>query len=358
MRLLFLSGARRYFSHKMDPFRDPSFIYRLHNPAISAAHLGHEVSIVHLLDLKNPFFSKNWDIAILHRPSFNSTFLSAINFLKKNKIPIFGDFDDLIFSLNHASERPSVKNGQETLDDSIIRVRKHLNAIEHIDGVIVSNQFLLKHIKKISKSPKYFLVMSNSWHLSWKTKFLSNTNIIKYRKYLENKEKFLTYFSGTRTHDLDLLMISCPLINVLNKHKNIKFKLFGKANLEENIKKISVIEKKIHFKKYHKAVSQSYVNLAPLENTPFNYAKSALKIIEAGFFGIKTVCSPNPDYLSTPVSTRNIARSTSEWEEELENAIELADDENAVKNICLETQELFNPLTTTNKMINDFKSIL
>lgn len=357
MKLLFLSGAKGYLNYKIDPYRDPSFIYRLHNPAISALKLGHKVGIKHILDLTNPFISKNWDIAIIHRPSFNKNFIQAFKILKNNNIPVFGDFDDLIFSIAHASDRPSVKNGIETLEQSSYRIKSHLKAIELIDGVITSNKFLSNMLTKIGTPPKNIIVMNNSWHFSWLYKIAKDKGKTDF-KFIDKKKLYLSYFSGTRTHDLDLSLIVEPLKKVLNKHKNLHFLLIGKGTLPGSINEKSVYQKKIHFSNYHNVVSKSFVNLAPLESTAFNNAKSALKIIEAGFFGVKTVCSPTPDYYEAPKVARNVANSNEEWERGLNEAIENGFDPKITNTRIEKTRHHYHPLTTTKKFILDLETIL
>ena len=357
MRLLYLSGAKNYLRYKIDPFRDPSFIYRLHNPAISAIKLGHKVGIKHLLDLKIPFADKGWDVAIVHRPSFNSTFIKAVKILKKFNIPIYGDFDDLIFSVQHASDRPSVKNGIESLDQSIHRVHNHLKAIDLINGVITSNSFLANMFSKLPNPPNNRLVMDNSWHLSWQKNKNIKESQIKFKIF--SKEKLqLTYFSGTRTHDLDFSIIVDPLLKILNKHKNIIFVFTGKGFLPDALAERALKCKKVHFKNYHNVVSKSFINLAPLENTVFNNAKSALKIIEAGFFGINTVCSATHEYKNAPEISRNIVSTNNNWESILDKAIEVGYNSKMTINRMEEVRSHYHPLTTTKKLISCLESLL
>ena len=357
MRLLFLSGAKNYLRHKIDPFRDPSFIYRLHNPAISASELGHKVGVKHLLDLNIPFVNKGWDIAIVHRPSFNSTFVKAVEILKNNNVPIFGDFDDLIFSVKHASERPSVKNGGESLEQSVWKVRKHLRAIELINGVITSNSLLANMFSKIQNPPKNIIVMDNSWHFSWLKENKINENLIKLKLFSKKKLQ-LNYFSGTRTHDLDLSIIAEPLSNILTKHRNIIFVFIGKGSVPIILRDKSIKYKKIHFNNYHLAVSKAFVNLAPLENTVFNNSKSALKIIEAGFFGINTVCSPTPEYKNAPKISRNVVMSLDDWESSLDRAIETGYNSKITLNRIEEVRTFYHPLTNTKKLISRLEALL
>ena len=53
---------------------------------------------------------------------------------------------------------------------------------------------------------------------------------------------------------------------------------------------------KVPFAVYPQQFAGAWVNLAPLEDTPFNASKSALKVLEAGYWGLPTLCSPTPDY--------------------------------------------------------------
>ena len=115
--------------------------------------------------------------------------------------------------------------------------------------------------------------------------------------------------------------------------------------------------KKIHFTDYHTAVSKAFINLAPLEITTFNNAKSALKIIEAGFFGINTVCSPIPEYKNAPEISRTIALSN-EWEESLENAIESGHNFKMTINRMEEVRSHYDPLTTIKKLICRLEPLL
>jgi hypothetical protein len=82
------------------------------------------------------------------------------------------------------------------------------------------------------------------------------------------------------------------------------------------------LEPKVPFAVYAERVSQSWVNLAPLEPTPFNACKSALKAIEAGFFGTPTICSPNSDYERLSPAGALVARTEQDWAAWLEKLLD------------------------------------
>jgi hypothetical protein len=52
---------------------------------------------------------------------------------------------------------------------------------------------------------------------------------------------------------------------------------------------------RVPFSDYVNHLKLGWVNLAPLEITPSNHCKSALKVLEAGYWGIPSVYSPYPD---------------------------------------------------------------
>jgi glycosyltransferase involved in cell wall biosynthesis len=82
-----------------------------------------------------------------------------------------------------------------------------------------------------------------------------------------------------------------------------------------------VAREKVPFEQYHERVREGRVNLAPLEDSPFNRCKSALKILEAGFFGIPTVCSDFPDARRFVGAGAHIASSSEEWRLYLEKLL-------------------------------------
>jgi hypothetical protein len=76
---------------------------------------------------------------------------------------------------------------------------------------------------------------------------------------------------------------------------------------------------RLPFEQYHEAVQTGAINLAPLEPSPFNECKSALKIMETGFFGIPTVASPIADAMRFAGDGVEFATTPTEWSAALEH---------------------------------------
>jgi hypothetical protein len=80
----------------------------------------------------------------------------------------------------------------------------------------------------------------------------------------------------------------------------------------------------VDFADYAAQVRRGWVSLAPLEDTPFNRCKSALKVIEAGWWGIPTVCSPVPDMARFGAAGALPVAGDMTWQETIERLLDPA----------------------------------
>jgi glycosyltransferase involved in cell wall biosynthesis len=129
----------------------------------------------------------------------------------------------------------------------------------------------------------------------------------------------ITYFSGTRTHDRDFAVAVPALQKLLVRRDDLVLRVVGPVSLPAGIDRVERHDR-VPFARYAQLVRESYVNLAPLEDTPYNRCKSAVKVLEAGVLGIPTVVSPIGEYLR--VGTRGVlfAHGPEEWLERIEFA--------------------------------------
>jgi glycosyltransferase involved in cell wall biosynthesis len=77
---------------------------------------------------------------------------------------------------------------------------------------------------------------------------------------------------------------------------------------------------------YASAMGGLDIGIAPLELTPFNAAKSALKLLEWSALGVPCIGSPTEEYVrSAALGAGIIARNPRQWEAELKRLIGSAD---------------------------------
>lgn len=264
---------------------DPSFIYRCKNMAAALQAAGHQVSLFHLA--KFPL-GKHFDVVVFHRPQRTVRFVLTLFHLKyRRECVLVADVDDLVFDETFAEFSPGVVNGFVPLATTRKNYLAHRRALARFDLITVSTAPLAAHIAS-SFPAAHVEILPNAVPLTWR-----KTEVTKSQG---QKEPVISYFPGTRSHDRDFASIAEPLARFLEKYPQARLQVTGPLRLELPARAGQVLQReKVHFDLYPTHFSEAWVNLAPLEATPFNRCKSALKVLEAGYWNVPTVCSPSPD---------------------------------------------------------------
>ena len=134
------------------------------------------------------------------------------------------------------------------------------------------------------------------------------------------------YFSGSITHNPDLDLILPVLLKLLNKHNNLRLCLAGELELP---KELMTYEDRIiqtpfeDWTKLPERIAEVDINIAPLEDTIFNSAKSENKWVEASLVKVVTVAS-NIGAFRECISHKEtgiLCSTPQEWEMELDQLI-------------------------------------
>ena len=110
----------------------------------------------------------------------------------------------------------------------------------------------------------------------------------------QSGEVRLGYFSGSITHNSDFNIIKDALLKVMDEHENVSLMIGGELDVNSEFNRFG--ERVITFpfcdwRRLPKHISSCEVNLAPLEDTLFNRAKSENKWIEAALVKVPTIAS-------------------------------------------------------------------
>ena len=287
--------------------RDASYIYRCENLALALSARGHKISLVHITAL---LVRSDFDIAVFLRPSRSWMFDYVTDRLRARGTTLIGDADDLIFDPTCAEFRPSVRNN---LSDQAKTQRKfilHASALAKMDKMQFSTGELVRRYLALHPQAQC-AVMPNAGHRSWRAIPLASPC----------SERNISYFSGTRTHDRDFSLVVPALEKLLHRHGNLKIRIIGPvSNIFDHPRVIRI--EKVLFKDYPQLVRASHISIAPLEDTPFNQCKSALKALEAGMMNVPIVASSVGDYSGLNVDGVLRAKSSSEWESQLDFALD------------------------------------
>ncbi|MEP5762701.1 MAG: CDP-glycerol glycerophosphotransferase family protein [Litoreibacter sp.] len=138
----------------------------------------------------------------------------------------------------------------------------------------------------------------------------------------------ISYLSGTATHSKDFEECKSALQKVLSGRPNVVLHIVGPLNmggLEEHLSDGQI--QRHGFMPYagmHAFLRTMDLNLAPLTDTAFNDAKSALKVFEAALHGVPTIASPSEPYRNAIQDRKTgfLARTEQEWHDALIEAVD------------------------------------
>lgn len=302
LRIAFVSSSSsiRHFR------RDASFIYRCENISLALASMGHKVSLLHISAL---LVRSEFDVVVFLRPKFTWMFDYAVKRLRDRGVALIGDVDDLIFDPAYAAFRPSVRNQLNTEDKARDEFVAHSKALAMLDRVQFSTEQLARRYLHVRPGAEC-AVIPNAAHRSWHVILPDAAPI----------ERNISYFSGTRTHDRDFSIVAPALKRILNRHKDVSIRVVGPVSSELQDVRVITIDK-VPFERYWQLVGASYITIAPIEDTPFNQCKSALKAIESGMMNVPIVASPIGEYTRLNMPGVLHAGSPDEWESQLEFAL-------------------------------------
>jgi glycosyltransferase involved in cell wall biosynthesis len=335
LRIAFVSSNPRPSRFRTDG----SYIYRCENLALGLAALGHHVSHWHLNSLVMrglPF-----DVAVFLKPAASLRLSWVARRLRQAGCRMVADFDDLLFDPSLARYRPSVWSGQASLARTTRKFARHGRALQHFDAFTFSTQSLLDHFTALHpQSPR--LIVPNAAFRPWRE--LPRTPA---------EPRRITYFSGTRTHDRDFALVEPALARLLDERHDFRVQLVGPLQTQLNHRHVERVER-VDYRRYAELVRSAHLNLAPLEDTPFNRCKSALKAIEAGCFGIPTLASPIGDYLRVATEGVLYAGDADEWYEQMRLAL----DEAHYRRMSEGLIERLRPLSDVDRFAREFLSFV
>ncbi|WP_158513256.1 hypothetical protein [Francisella uliginis] len=283
--------------------KDPSFIYRCENLSLALESIGSKVTICHISEL--PFLlNSSVDVIVFHRPSYSWKLSLVVKIASKKRTLCIADFDDLIFDYTWAKYSPAVINGILSLKKVRKMYTRNKKALQLFKICTFSTKPLMDKCDYIFPKIKKYL-LTNSFHYNWLGKSFEESKL---------RIKKITYFPGTKSHDKDLLIVEKILADFINKYSDVELHICGAiCQTQKLMHKRIFFYNKVSFGEYYKRFKNIWLNIAPLEITPFTECKSALKVIEAAYFNAPTLCSDIWDNRRFVDSGAIIAKDLSEW---------------------------------------------
>lgn len=262
---------------------DASYTYRCENLAQALRGQGHTVWLGHVSGLP---WRERWDVVVFHRPRASWRLATLQAWLQRRGTRTVADVDDLVFDPSLAQHSPGVANGLVGLRATAAQFQAHQRALGGFGRITVSTAPLMAHAEALFAQAR-LAVVPNAVPWRWRD---MPANLAP------RQPGLMTYLPGTRSHDRDFAVVAGALQRVLARHPQAHLRVTGPLNFALDARPGQLThQSKLPFEEFHTALQGASVNLAPLEDTPFTRCKSAIKVMEAAWWDVPTVCSSWPD---------------------------------------------------------------
>ena len=308
--ILFISGCREDLPH---PWR-----YRVihQREQLEAYHISTDE--IYYQELKVDCL-RYYRAFVFFRCPYTETIGEFVEFAKRLNKKLIYDIDDLVIDTKYTDLIPYVKNMQpedkRAYDQNVLNMQRLLRCC---DMTITTTSCLAEELKN------YVLeVYINRNTASEAMVALSNAALINKTSHEKIR---LGYFSGSITHNADFEMILPVIIKMMKKYDQVELYLVGELDLPKKLEPYKNRICKLPFgdwKKLPEIISNVDINLAPLEDTIFNRAKSENKWVEAALVKVVTVASNVGAFRDCIVDeeTGVLCSTEQEWENALEHLI-------------------------------------
>ena len=330
--------------------------YRVDQKVEMLKHLGYNVSVVSWNDstLCRQFLQLHALVIFYRVPGFDSV-IELLEETKRLKIVTFFDVDDLIFDRELMTQNENINKLQsQELEEILNGADLYQSVLSSVDHIISSTHTLGDQMKRYNDGELYIIKNCLDDQLY---DFATTHSIVK----SQGDEVKIVYGSGTSTHDEDFLEVADALVQILQKYSHVKLYIHGILNLPPEFENFAEQVIKVPFSnadKYYRSLSSYDINIAPLETSIFNDAKSNIKFLEAAIFKTPTVASKAAEFIDVINHAENgfLADNTQEWL----NALELLVlDANLRANIGKKAYEVaLDQYSLKNVAMNSFKPLL
>ncbi len=238
--------------------------------------------------------ARRFKVVVLHRTLYTEKMKKYLECLKKNKVTVLFETDDLVYDpafLKHMDYYTKMNALEKKLYEN--GVGGEILADPYVQYATTSTTFLKRKLEE--KDKKVFLVKNkmSDEDAEWAHEIRSNTK-------KDDGIVRISYLSGTPSHNKDFATITGALVRILSEFPNVRLVLAGPLDTEDQLNRYASQIIRVPFaprKEYFATVASMDINVAPLElGNPFCEAKSELKFFESGLLGVPTVAVANETY--------------------------------------------------------------
>ena len=325
--------------------------YRIHHKMQELEAFGISCSEIQAQHL-NADIIKFYRGFVIYRTPWTEHMDNFVKLAKANNKVVFYDIDDLVFDLKYTSTIKELDNftkeQREEYDDGVRRYEKMLEACDYgISTTKVIVDEMKKHVKDACIDKNVASLQMQKF---------SNLALKEVKK--DDNKIIIGYASGSITHNADFDLIAPALMKILDNYENVYLKLIGVLKVPDELKKYGnriLTSPFVDYTKLPYILRSLDINLAPLEDTFFNTAKSSIKWMEAGLVKIPTVASDVGNFHdSITDGVDGILCKDDEWYSKLEKLVLDKEYRKKIGDNAYKTVYNSYTPTTSGKTVADF----
>lgn len=275
--VLIINGC--YLPHP-SRYRVDHQIEQLEAYGLSANHVNYDHLTLDIL--------KYYRCFIFYRCPMTSVIKKFITMAKSENKKVFFDVDDLVIDTKYTNNikyiKEMSKEEKKLYDDGVNRMKE---TFKMCDYAITSTDALAKELKKYGKEVFVNRNMASEEMTALSIK--ANNQIKK-----DESKVIIGYLSGSITHNDDFNLILPVIVKLLKETDNLYLQIAGILDVPEELKDYKnriIVTPFVDWKKLPEIIASIDINLAPLEDSIFNEAKSENKWVEAALCKTVTIAS-------------------------------------------------------------------
>lgn len=261
-------------------------------------------------------------VAVFYRvPGFPDQ-METIALARSMGVRTFWEVDDLIFDLEHYRNNSNINDLNPAVRKGILEgVPLYRQAMLACDGCIASTTAMAQAMHTAGADKVW--VVENALDIET----LRAAEEIAAAPPRGDGLLRIVYGSGSKAHDSDFRIAAPAILRILRKRYDVRLTIIGHLNLPPEFNQVDAQVERLppsDYVTYMRRLAKCQINIAPLEQTVFNDAKSNIKYLEAAILGIPSVCTPTIEYQETIEHgvTGMLAETEAQWEAQLMALIE------------------------------------
>ena len=303
MNVLFILGCNE----------GPSARYRVFNHVEALQNMGIAAEWMWDIhpEIADESYMRKFSIVVNFRGGYSDRLEAMFALLKRLNIPTVYDIDDLVFDPSLTNQIDAYrKMNVHQQRDYLAGMRSIEQAMKSSDYVTTSTSFLAEYAIKFTGKP------------TWIIPFGVNDRQVEIAKAMQGYTggpRFITYLSGTKTHERDFSEAAAALRRILTEYDDVYLKLVGMLDIDTHLPGLRDKVIQVPFMDWKNLVMEAasaYINIAPFEpDSPFCQSKSDLKYVEPALSGVPTIASPIRSFQDSIRHGDNgmIARTADDW---------------------------------------------